>query len=189
LGPHDSGRIDDLRKGVPFERCRSWEVEEVSFASDAPFHESAATLIGASLPFFSPERCGKVVPHPNEVRIRNAIEAMLRREPSPDPTLWDPKMVWHVFRHGLLPGELNGGAEVQAWASELDKRSGGTIKEELLDVAANDQTGYMRTKYRAERGGRSIEEQSVNVFRFHSGRVVECWVFWQNPEGFDDFWS
>jgi uncharacterized protein len=127
--------------------------------------------------------------HPNEKRLREATEAIIRGEPPPDPSLFDSNMVFHVFRHGLLPGELHGLEEIQAWGAELYKRSNGTFKEKLLDVAANDETAYVRTKYSAERNGRSIEEQSVNVYRFQGNQVVECWVFWQNPEGLDDFWS
>jgi len=127
--------------------------------------------------------------HPNEARIRNALEAALRGDMDPLRSLSDPKMVWHVSGRGPLSGELSGLDAVMAWGGQLFERSGGTWKEDLLEVVASDDAAFMRTTYRANRGGRSIEDHSVNVFRFHGGRIVECWVFFGKQYEFDDFWS
>jgi len=56
-------------------------------------------------------------------------------------------------------------------------------------VVANDTAAFMSTRYRAKRRERSIEDLSVNVFRIREGKIVECWVFFGNLYGFDEFWS
>jgi len=101
----------------------------------------------------------------------------------------DPQISWHVSGHGPLSGDVNGFDAVLAWGAQLFERSGGTWHEEVLEIVANDDTGFMRTTYRATRGGKSIEDQSVNVFRLHAGRILECWVFFGKHYEFDDFWA
>jgi uncharacterized protein len=127
--------------------------------------------------------------HPNETLIRNAFKASLQGNLVPLRSMIDPKIAWHVSGRGPLSGDFNGLDAVLAWGAQLFERSGGTWKEEILEVVANDDTAFMRTSYRAERRGRSIEDQSVNVFRVHQGRILESWVFFGNPYGFDEFWS
>jgi uncharacterized protein len=132
---------------------------------------------------------GCTMPHPNEARLRDAMEAGLRGDMEPMRAISDSKMVWHVSGRGPLSGDLNGLDAVMAWGGQLFERSGGTWKEELLEVMANDDSAFMRTTYRATRGGRSIEDYSVNVFRIQNGKVVECWVYFGKPYDFDNFWS
>jgi uncharacterized protein len=127
--------------------------------------------------------------HPNEVLVRNAFDASLHGDLVLLRSMVDPKMVWHVSGSGPLSGDLNGLDAVLAWGAQLVERSEGTWSEEILDVAANDDTAFMRTAYRATRRGRSIEDQSVNVFRVHGGQIIECWVFFGKQYEFDDFWS
>jgi uncharacterized protein len=129
------------------------------------------------------------MPHPNEVLIRNAFVASQHGDVVPLRSIFDAKVVWHVFGRGPLSGVLNGFDAVLAWGAQLYERSGGTWKEELLEVVANDDTGFMRTTYRATRGDRSIEDQSVNVYRIRAGQIVECWVFFGDQYAFDEFWS
>jgi uncharacterized protein len=129
------------------------------------------------------------MPHPNEVLIRNAFDASLRGDLVPLRSMVDPKMVWHVSGRGPLSGDLNGFDAVRAWGAQLFERSGGTWTEEILELVANDDIAFMRTEYRAKRAGRSIEDQSVNVFRIRRGQIVECWVFFGKQHEFDDFWS
>lgn len=132
---------------------------------------------------------GMVMEHPNEKRIRNAMESAGRGDMEPMRAICDPKMVWHIAGRGPFSGDLNGYDAVMAWAGQLFERSGGTWKEDVLEVAATDDAAFMRTTYRATRAGRSIEDYSVNVFRLRGGRIVECWVYFGKQYEFDDFWS
>ena len=129
------------------------------------------------------------MPHPNETRIRETFAAFMRGDVKPAQSLFDRNVVTHVLRHGPLPGDLRGLDAFLAWGGQLFELSGGTFSEELLGVVADDRTGFQRGVFRATRKGRTLEDHSVNVYRFDQGRVVETWVFFGNPSGFDDFWS
>jgi len=141
------------------------------------------------LPVPGPRPSSCYMPHPNEVLIRKGFEAFMRGDPEPMRAASDPEMVWHVSGRGPLSGDLKGFDAVLAWGMQLVERSGGTWKEELLEVAANDDSAFMRTTYCATRGGRAIEDQSVNVFRVRGGKFVECWVYFGKQDEFDTFWT
>jgi len=117
------------------------------------------------------------------------MEAMLRGDVEPMRSMSDPKMVWHISGQGPFSGDLNGFDAVMAWGGRLFEQSGKTWKEDILEVAANDDSAFMRTTYRGARSGRSIEDQSVNVFRLRGGQIVECWVYFGKQREFDNFWS
>ena len=127
--------------------------------------------------------------HPNEVLIRNAFNASLSGNVAPLRSMIDPEISWHVSGHGPLSGDVNGFDALVAWGAQLFERSGGTWHEEILEIVANDDTAFMRSTYRSRRGERSIEDQSVNVFRIREGRIVECWVLFGDQYGFDEFWA
>jgi ketosteroid isomerase-like protein len=127
--------------------------------------------------------------HRNETRIRETFTAFMRGDLEPARSLFDPQVSTHVYRHGPAPGDLVGLDGFLAWGAKLSDLTGGTFREDLRKGVADDTTAFQGAVFRATRRGRSIEDQSVNVYRFHRGRIVETWVFFGNPSGFDDFWE
>ncbi|MGD0588669.1 MAG: nuclear transport factor 2 family protein [Thermoplasmata archaeon] len=129
------------------------------------------------------------ITHPNETLIRNAFAAFMRGEAGAARPAFAPEVVWHVPGRGPLSGDFHGFDEIARWGGQLYERSGGTFREELHEVLANDSTVFQWVTYKATREGRTIEDQSVNVFRILNGKVVECWVFFGRVYDFDAFWS
>jgi uncharacterized protein len=123
--------------------------------------------------------------HSNELLIRNAFEAFMRGDLATARAFFDPNVSWHVSGRGPLSGDFRGFDEIAAWGARLVERFEGTFREELLDVVANESTAFQRVVYRGSRGVRSIEDLSVNVFRLERGKIVECWVLFADPYGFD----
>jgi ketosteroid isomerase-like protein len=127
--------------------------------------------------------------HPNETLIRNAFNAFMRGDVEAARSVFDPNVIWRVSGRGALSGEFRGFEEVVRWGGQLFERSGGTIREELHEVVANDSVAFQWVTYTATRGNTSIEDESVNVFRIQKGKVVECQVYFAKTEEFDRFWS
>jgi uncharacterized protein len=125
--------------------------------------------------------------HPNETLVRNAFEAFMRGDAEAARSAFDSHVVWHVSGRGVLSGDFRGFDEIAKWGAQLFERSGGTLQEELHEVLANDGTVFQWVTYRATRAGKSIEDESVNLFRIRSGKIVECWVFFGKPYEFDNF--
>ena len=127
--------------------------------------------------------------HPNETMIRSAFDAFMRGDVEAARSSFDRDVLWHVSGRGPLSGDFRGFDAVARWGAQLYEKSGGTIREELHDVVANESTELQWVTYRATRGGKSIEDESVNVFRIRGGKIVECWVYFGKPYEFDNFWS
>jgi uncharacterized protein len=129
------------------------------------------------------------MPHPNETLIRSAFAAFMRGDAESARSAFDPNVIWHVSGRGALSGDFRGFDEIAGWGARLFERSGGTIREELHEVLASDTTAFQWVTYTASREGRSIEDESVNLYRLRDGKIVECWVFFGKPYEFDNFWT
>lgn len=138
------------------------------------------------VPLLEGTMAGPSAAHANERLIREAFGAFMRGDMAAARTYFDPSVTWHVTGRGPLSGDFHGFDEIAGWGGRLVERFGGTFREELLEVVAGDAVAYQRVVYRGSRGGRSIEDLSVNVYRLNRGKIVECWVLFGDPYGFDE---
>lgn len=132
----------------------------------------------------------KYTPHPNDVEIRKALDAV----PTDGGELWNstcnPKIVMHVGGRGPLSGNLKGLDAVNAWVGRLVRECSGTWKDgEILELIASADSAFRRSKYRAKRGKRVIEGRFLQVMRLRRGKIVEIWLSSWDQYGFDKFWS
>ncbi len=127
--------------------------------------------------------------HPNAETVRKGFEAFRRGDMETARSVFHPNVIWRVSGRGPLSGEFRGFDEVARWGAQLYERSTGTFGEDLIDILANDSWAIQMATYHAERLGRKIQDYTWNVFHMVDGRVSECWVYFADTQGFDDFWS
>ena len=127
--------------------------------------------------------------HPNEHVIRKGFDAFMRGDMETARTIFQPNVVWHVAGRGPLSGDYRGFEEIARWGGQLFERSGGTLREEIATIVANEGWAVQVAYYQAERNGRKIRDQTVNVYRMVDGRVSECWVYFSDVKAFDEFWA
>jgi len=127
--------------------------------------------------------------HPNETLIRDAFLAFMRGDVEAARTAFDSNVIWHVSGRGGLSGDFRGFDAIAGWGAQLVEKSGGSFREELHEVVANDTTAFQWVTFWASREGRKLEDESVNVYRIRDGKIVECWVYFGKPYEFDNFWS
>jgi uncharacterized protein len=124
-------------------------------------------------------------PHENETRIRSAFDAFMRGDLATARGYFAANVTWHVSGRGPLSGDFQGFDEIANWGGRLVAMFEGTFREDLIEVVANENVAYQRVVYRGTRGGRSIEDFSVNVYRMEGGKILECWVLFGDPYGLD----
>jgi ketosteroid isomerase-like protein len=56
-------------------------------------------------------------------------------------------------------------------------------------VIADDGRAVIFAGGAVQRGGRSLDWETVSVFRIAAGRIAECWVLPYDQYRFDDIWS
>jgi ketosteroid isomerase-like protein len=127
--------------------------------------------------------------HSNVGVIRKGYDAFMRGDMETARSIFHPDVIWHVAGGGPLSGKYRGFDEIARWGAQLFERSAGTFREELATIVANDSWAVQVAYYQAERNARKIRDQSVNVYRMVDGRVLECWVYFSDVQGFEEFWA
>jgi ketosteroid isomerase-like protein len=129
--------------------------------------------------------------HPNEELYREAIAAFQRGDMDALRTKYFAEDICYRV-HGRSPvsGEYNGAAEVIGLFGRLFELSGGTLRIELHDVVANDDHTVAMFSAHAERNGRQLNVNEVQIVHpTPDGKAGEVWTSSSDPYTFDEFWS
>jgi ketosteroid isomerase-like protein len=128
--------------------------------------------------------------HPNEDFVREGYAAFARGDMEAlQREFFAENVRWHFPGRSPFGGDYQGVSEVLGWLGRTFEASGGTIRVELHDVVGNDQHVAALTIVRAERPGKRLEDNTVQVFHISGGRVTEVWTSPGDQYASDDFWS
>ena len=75
------------------------------------------------------------------------------------------------------------------WLVSTFEVSGGTIRVELNNVVASDDLAVALTTVSAQRDGRALLDDAVQVFRIREGKATEVWTYPADLYKSDAFWS
>ncbi|MBA2725503.1 MAG: nuclear transport factor 2 family protein [Actinobacteria bacterium] len=127
--------------------------------------------------------------HPNEDLLRRGYEAFGKGDMATIAELFADDVVWHVPGNNPLSGDHEGRDSVLAFFGKSAELSGGTLKLEVHDILANDEHGVALTRGSAQRGGKSLDNNGVQVVHIRDGKVVESWLYAGDQAASDEFWS
>jgi uncharacterized protein len=128
--------------------------------------------------------------HPNEDFIREGYAAFGRGDiDALQHKFFAEDVRYHVPGRSLLAGDYEGVAQVLEWLGRQFELSGGTISAEVRDVVANDEHAVSLITVRAERAGKEIADDSVQVFRIRDGKVSEFSSYPADLYAMDEFWA
>jgi len=100
-----------------------------------------------------------------------------------------PDIVWHMPGRNPHAGHHQGVDQVAAFLTNLQTLSGGTHRIELHDIIANDDHAVALHATRAERAGKQLQINAVQVFHIRDGKVTEAWTTHSDTYAFDEFWA
>ena len=103
--------------------------------------------------------------------------------------LFSDDIVWHSGGNNILAGVYEGKEAVLGYFGRLMQETGGSFKNDIHDLLANDEHGVALVTSSATRGGKSYEENSVHVFHMRDGKVTEYWSFAEDQSLVDEFWA
>jgi ketosteroid isomerase-like protein len=109
--------------------------------------------------------------HPNVQIVRDAIAAMDRGDFAAASSFLADDIVWHY---------IGGSAPLVGKQAMVDGLGGGgewTIKAEVHDVLANDTHAVALVRAHAERGGRTLDYDTVEIMHMKDGKFTERWAF------------
>jgi ketosteroid isomerase-like protein len=127
--------------------------------------------------------------HPNLVRARAGYEAFATGDLAAVSDLFSDDIVWHSGGSNVLTGDYVGKDAVLGFFGLLVQETGGSFKNDIHDMLANDEHGVALVTVSATRGGRALEFRIVHVFHMSDGKMTEFWAFPEDQRAFDEFWS
>jgi ketosteroid isomerase-like protein len=127
--------------------------------------------------------------HPNEALTREALAAFQRGDMDAIQAYLAPNIVWHVPGRGQLAGDFTGVGEVLGFFGKTMELSNGTFRLEVHDVLANDEHAAVLSTITAEREGRSLHSNGVQILHIQDGRAVESWLHPDDQYAVDEFWA
>jgi ketosteroid isomerase-like protein len=127
--------------------------------------------------------------HPNEDLLRRGYEAFGRGDMATIAGLFADDIVWHAPGNSPLSGDYKGRDSVLALFGKSAELSGGTLNVEVHDILANDEHGVALTRSTAQRGGKTLDDNGVQVFHIRDGKTVETWFHPGDQAANDKFWS
>jgi hypothetical protein len=89
--------------------------------------------------------------------------------------------VWHLAGTGLLAGDYEGVAQVMGLLGKISELSGGTVRPELHDVLASADHTVALSTIRAERAGKQLQLNLVQVIHADNGKATEVWTHSSDP--------
>src|SRR6266511_3374360 len=86
-------------------------------------------------------------------------------------------------------GDYKGIDQVMGLFARLFELTGGTFRLEVHDVLANDEHGVVLATAKAEKGGKTLSDNGVQVFHLRDGKVTESWLHPSDQYEADEFFS
>jgi hypothetical protein len=95
--------------------------------------------------------------HPNEALLRRGYEAFATGDVATVMSIFDEDIVWHSPGRGQLSGDFKGHQQVTEFFVKIFELSGGTFKNEIHDILADDEHGMVLVHTTAQRAGKSFD--------------------------------
>lgn len=127
--------------------------------------------------------------HPNADTVRRVYRSFADGDLDLLREALHPEVVLHVPGRNPLSGRYRGREGFFEFLGRLAQLSGGSFRTELEAVLADDRYAVVLGRASARRRDRSHEGWGGAVFALEDGRVTEGWLFHDDQEAVDRFWS
>jgi uncharacterized protein len=130
------------------------------------------------------------VTHPNVDLVQRGYEAFAAGDIATLNELFADDIVWHSPGNNQLSGTFRGKDEVFANLQKNVELTGGTFKLDIHTILADDDHAVTLLRATAQReGGKSLDDNTVQVFHIKDGKVTESWLHPSDAIASDEFWG
>jgi uncharacterized protein len=125
--------------------------------------------------------------HPNAEVVQAVYAALRSGDWAEFRAYVDPDVVLHVPGRRGLAGDYKGADKIiELWTS-LAELTGGTLRMEAHDLLASDDHVVALISEHAERDGRSLDDNMVQISHVKNGKVTEVWNVYTDLYAHDEF--
>ena len=96
---------------------------------------------------------------------------------------------FNIPGRGAIAGSWRGRGGLYELARMAMEATGGSFREEVEDVLANDHHAVVLARHRFTRDGQPREYRTAHVYEIHNGRLAQCWEQPQDLTEFDEAWG
>ena len=105
-------------------------------------------------------------------------------------TRWlHPEVVFHVPGRSPNTGDYRGVSAVLGFLADAGRRTGGTLRLELRDVAVGRDHVVAIARYLAQKPGKTLENNLCHLVRVEDGKVRESRFYTGDQYAVDAFWN
>ena len=127
--------------------------------------------------------------HPLEANVREAYSAFGRVDVDGYLQPCAQDFSFNIPGHGAIAGSWRGKDGLHELAQITMEVTGGTFREEVEDVLANDHHAVVLARHQFMRDGQSKEYRTAHVYEIHNGQLAHCCEQPQDLSVFDEAWG
>jgi uncharacterized protein len=100
-------------------------------------------------------------------------------------------VVWKVPHKNPLAADIVGVENVISFFDRVRSETNGTFRAEVLDLIADERTVFCLMHVTAERNGKKLDQNVINIWRLRSGdgKVWQRELFMEDQPASDEFWA
>ena len=127
--------------------------------------------------------------HPNEDLVRKAYQAFAAGDMATLNEVFADDIVWHAPGRNEIAGTFRGKDEVFANLQKNMELTSGTFKLDIHEILADDSHAVGLLRATAQREGKTLDDNTVQIFHIKDGKMTESWLHPSNAYASDEFWS
>ncbi len=122
--------------------------------------------------------------------VRDYFEAVATGDLAKLPELLSETLVWHQPGASDLSGTYNGRDAVFGLIGSFMERSRGTFKfDSIGNILGNGDHVAVTLHFSGTTGDRSMSMAGIDVLHIENGKIQEVWLFSDDQDAEDAFWS
>ena len=122
--------------------------------------------------------------------VRSYFEAVAKGDFDTVGSLFAEDIVWHQPGEGIQSGTYSGKADVFAHLGNFMKWSDGSFAiDDIEYIADNGDLVTATIHFKAEKAGKKLDMNGVDLLRIENGKISEVWLFSENIKDEDSFWN
>jgi ketosteroid isomerase-like protein len=100
-------------------------------------------------------------------------------------------VLWKVPHVNPLAADIVGIDNVIEFFRRVQSETEGTFSAEVLDIAATEHSVFCLMRVRAERAGKHLDQNVINVWKLRAGdgKVYERELYMEDQPASDEFWA
>jgi uncharacterized protein len=122
--------------------------------------------------------------------VRRFYGAFASRDFETMQACFTPDAVWHLPGRGAIAGDHQGWDAIRDdFLTRVGPLSGGTLRAELIDVAAGSDYVVAVQHATAHHDGRHLDVTACQLIRMRGGRIADVRGHYSDQYAFDAFWQ